>query len=63
MAAIAYGGFRYPVTTETLRAVIDKLGSFAMLPHTDLFEITTTDGQQVVLNLSRSFPIALEGDL
>lgn len=62
MPTIAYGGFRYPVTVETLRKVIEKIESFQFLTHSDLFEIPTEDGRNVVLNLSPSFPIALEGD-
>ena len=62
MPNIAYGGIRYPVTTETLRKVIDKIVSFEFVNHSDLFEISTTDGRYVVLNLGQSFPIALEGD-
>jgi hypothetical protein len=62
MPHINYGGIRYPVTTKTLRNVIEKIGSFKSLTHTDLFEITTTDGRYVVLNLGPSLPIAFEGE-
>lgn len=62
MPAINYSGVRYPVTTETIRAVLDKIRSFELIGHCALFEIATTDGRQVVLNVGRSLPIALEGD-
>jgi hypothetical protein len=60
MATIVYGGVRYPVTNETVHAVIARIDQFVVISHSDLFEISTTDGRKVVLNLSQSFPIAFE---
>jgi hypothetical protein len=60
--AVVYEGVRYPVTDEVARAVIARLGRFEIIAHSDLFEIPTTDGRTVVLNLSPSFLIAFEAE-
>lgn len=60
MAAIAYGGFRYPVTTETLRAVVNRIQSFEFTTGADFIEISTTDGRHVLLRVGYGLPIAFE---
>ena len=59
-AAVVYNGVSYPVTTDTIQAIINRIGQFDLITDADLFQITTTDGRKVALHLSQSFPIAFE---
>lgn len=60
IAAMVYGGVRYPISSDVAEFVISKIESFDVIAWSDFIEIPTTDGRQVLLRVSQSFPIAFE---
>jgi hypothetical protein len=62
IAAVIYGGVRYPISHDVAEYIISKIESFEMNSWSDFIEFPTTDGRQVLLRVSQSFPIAFESE-
>lgn len=60
IVAMVYSGVRYPISNEVAEFVISKIESFDVIAWSDFIEVPTTDGRQVILRVSQSFPIAFE---
>ncbi|HMS74151.1 hypothetical protein [Gordonia sp. (in: high G+C Gram-positive bacteria)] len=62
ISAVVYTGVRYPITHDVAESILAVMDGLHLPTSTKLFEVPTTDGRQVILNLSHSFPIAFEID-